>query len=96
MSNEFIIEAPAKKYQHHLPVYRPCAVLAGNHGIELELRQPDRRPAVDGPALQRGGAGARISRGELRDLPGIFPSGADSGQMRIFLRGGRNNLRGQM
>jgi transposase len=35
LSNEFIIEALAKKFQQHQPVYRQCAVLAENHGIEL-------------------------------------------------------------
>jgi transposase len=35
LSNEFIIEALAKKYQQHMPVYRQCAVLSDNHGIDL-------------------------------------------------------------
>ncbi len=35
LSNEFIIEALAKKFQQHQPVYRQCAVLAENHGIDL-------------------------------------------------------------
>ena len=35
LSDEFIIEALAKKFQQHQPVYRQCAVLAENHGIEL-------------------------------------------------------------
>ena len=38
LSNEFIIEALAQKYQQHLPVYRQCAVLADNHGIELSRK----------------------------------------------------------
>ena len=35
LSNEFIIEALARKYQQHTPIYRQCAVLADNHGIDL-------------------------------------------------------------
>jgi transposase len=38
LSNEFIIEALARKYQQHLPVYRQCAVLADNHGIDLSRK----------------------------------------------------------
>src|SRR5581483_10702694 len=38
LSNEFIIEALAQKYQQHLPVYRQCAVLAENHQIELDRK----------------------------------------------------------
>jgi transposase len=35
LADEFIIEALAKKFQQHQPVYRQCAVLSENHGIEL-------------------------------------------------------------
>ncbi len=35
LSDEFIIEALAQKYQQHLPVYRQVAALADNHGVEL-------------------------------------------------------------
>ena len=35
LSDEFIIEALARKYQQHTPVYRQCAGLADNHGIDL-------------------------------------------------------------
>jgi transposase len=38
LSNEFIIELLAQKYQQHLPVYRQQAVLAENHGIELSRK----------------------------------------------------------
>lgn len=38
LSNEFIIEVLAKKYQQHLPVYRQCATLAEDHGIELSRK----------------------------------------------------------
>src|SRR3954454_4587779 len=38
LSNEFIIEALAQKYQQHVPVYRQCAWLADNHGIELSRK----------------------------------------------------------
>ena len=35
LSNEFIIEALAKKYQQHQPVFRQCANLLEDHGIDL-------------------------------------------------------------
>jgi transposase len=38
LSNEFIIEVLAQKYQQHLPVYRQCAWLADNHEIELSRK----------------------------------------------------------
>lgn len=38
LSNEFIIEAVVRKYQQHLPVYRQCAVLAEDFGIELSRK----------------------------------------------------------
>jgi transposase len=38
LSNEFIIEVLAQKYQQHTPVYRQQAVLAGEHGIDLSRK----------------------------------------------------------
>jgi len=38
LSNEFIIEVLVRKYQEHLPVYRQCATLADEHGIELSRK----------------------------------------------------------
>ena len=38
LSNEFIIEVLAQKYQQPLPVYRQCATLAEDHGIELSRK----------------------------------------------------------
>jgi transposase len=38
LSNEFVIEVLAQKYQQHLPVYRQCATLAEDHGIELSRK----------------------------------------------------------
>jgi len=38
LSNEFIIDALAQKYQQHLPVYRQCATLADNYHIELSRK----------------------------------------------------------
>jgi transposase len=43
LSNEFVIETLAQKYQQHVPVYRQCAVLEREHGIEL-----DRKTVGDG------------------------------------------------
>jgi transposase len=38
LSNDFIIETVVRKYQLHLPVYRQCAALAEDHGIELSRK----------------------------------------------------------
>jgi transposase len=38
LSTEFIIEVLVRKYQLHLPVYRQCAALAEDHGIELSRK----------------------------------------------------------
>ena len=38
LSNEFIIEVLVRKYQLHLPVYRQCAALAEDHGIDLSRK----------------------------------------------------------
>ena len=35
LADEFIIEVLARKYQQHLPIYRQCANLAEDHGLEL-------------------------------------------------------------
>lgn len=35
LSNTVIVEALAAKFQQHLPIYRQCAVLRENHGVEL-------------------------------------------------------------
>ena len=58
LSDEFIIEALAKKYQQHQPVYRQCAVLADNHGIELSRATSDLRHSGGGRVVERGGSGA--------------------------------------
>lgn len=38
LSNEFIIEVLASKYQQHLPIYRQCAWMEENHQIELSRK----------------------------------------------------------
>lgn len=38
LSNEFIIEVLVRKYQLHLPVYRQCAALAEDDGIDLSRK----------------------------------------------------------
>jgi transposase len=38
LSDEFIIEALARKYQQHVPVYRQCAALAEDFNIELSRK----------------------------------------------------------
>src|SRR5208282_2016252 len=63
LSDEFIIEALAKKFQQHQPVYRQCAVLSDNHGIDLS------RATVTSGILAAGGlltAVVRAQAGELR------------------------------
>jgi hypothetical protein len=63
LADEFIIEALAKKYEQHQPVYRQCAVLSDNHGIDLS------RATVTSGILAAGGlltAVARAQAGELR------------------------------
>jgi len=35
LSNRLIVEALAGKFQQHLPIYRQCAILLEDHGIEL-------------------------------------------------------------
>lgn len=38
LSNAFIIEVLVRKYQQHLPVYRQCATLAEDHGLDLSRK----------------------------------------------------------
>jgi transposase len=38
LANEFVIEALVRKYQQHLPVYRQCAALAEDYGLELSRK----------------------------------------------------------
>jgi len=38
LSNEFIIEVLVRKYQLHLPVYRQCAALVEDYGIDLSRK----------------------------------------------------------
>jgi transposase len=52
LSNEFVIEVLARKYQQHLPVYRQCAVLAEDHGIELSRKTLDEALLAAGGLLQ--------------------------------------------
>lgn len=62
LSNEFIIEALAQKYQQHLPVYRQCAVLADNHGIDLS------RQTVTESILASGELLRAVVRAQAADL----------------------------
>jgi transposase len=38
LSNDFVIELVVRKYQQHLPVYRQCATLAQEYGIDLSRK----------------------------------------------------------
>ena len=62
LSNELIIEALAQKYQQHTPVYRQCAVLADNHGIELS------RKTVTDSLLAAGELLRAVVRAQAREL----------------------------
>jgi len=61
-SDEFILEALAQKYQQHLPVYRQCAVLADNHGLELS------RATVTAGILAAGGLLTAVVRAQAAEL----------------------------
>jgi len=63
LSDEFIIEALAKKFQQHQPVYRQCAVLAENHGIDLSRATLTSAILAAGDLL---GAVVRAQADELR------------------------------
>ena len=62
LSNEFIIEALAQKYQQHLPVYRQCATLAENHGIELS------RKTLTDAILAAGGLLSAVVKAQAAEL----------------------------
>jgi transposase len=62
LANEFIIEVLARKYQQHLPVYRQCANLAEDYGIELS-----RKTLTDG-VLAAGGLLSAVVRAQRSEL----------------------------
>jgi transposase len=62
LSDEFIIEALAKKYEQHQPVYRQCAVLSDNHGIDLS------RATVTSGVLAAGGLLTAVVRAQADEL----------------------------
>jgi len=62
LSNEFVIEALAKKFQEHNPVYRQCATLADNHGIELS------RKTVTDAILAAGGLLSAVVKAQAAEL----------------------------
>ena len=62
LSDEFIIEALAQKFQQHLPVYRQCAVLADNYNIELS------RKTVTDSLLAAGELLRAVVRAQAADL----------------------------
>jgi len=62
LSNEFIVEVLAGKYQQHLPIYRQCAVLAEDHGIELS------RKTLDAGLLAAGGLLQAVVRAQAAEL----------------------------
>src|SRR5271155_3872806 len=62
LANEFIIEALARKYQQHTPVYRQCAVLAEDHGIDLS------RATLTSGILAAGGLLTAVVRAQAEEL----------------------------
>jgi len=62
LSDEFIIEVLAQKYQQHLPIYRQQAVLADNHGIELS------RKTLTDAVLAAGGLLQAVVGAQKREL----------------------------
>jgi transposase len=66
LSNEFIIEALAQKYQQHVPVYRQCAALAADHGLELNRKTVTDAILAAGELL---GAVVRAQADQLRAGP---------------------------
>lgn len=62
LSNEFIIEVLVRKYQLHLPVYRQCAALAEDYGVELSRKTLTDAILAAGSLL---GAVVRAQRVEL-------------------------------
>jgi transposase len=62
LSNEFIIEVLVRKYQLHLPVYRQCAALVEDFGIELSRKTLSDAILAAGDLLQ---AVVRAQRLEL-------------------------------
>jgi len=62
LSNELIIEALARKYGQHIPVYRQCADLADNHGIDLS------RATLTAGVLAAGGLLTAVARAQADEL----------------------------
>jgi hypothetical protein len=62
LSNEFIIEALAQNYQQHVPVYRQCAMLAENHGVELS------RKTLTDAILAAGGLLQAVVKAQAKEL----------------------------
>ena len=62
LSNEFVIEVLAQKYQQHLPVYRQCATLAEDHDIALS------RKTLTDAILAAGALLVPVVRAQQREL----------------------------
>lgn len=63
-SNDFVIEMLAQKYQQHLPIYRQCATLAEEFGIELS------RKTLSDAILAAGGLLSAVVRAQAKELLG--------------------------
>jgi len=62
LSDELIIEVLARKYGQHIPVYRQCADLADNHGVDLS------RATLTAGVLAAGGLLRAVARAQADEL----------------------------
>jgi len=62
LSNEFIVEVLVRKYQLHLPVYRQCAALSEDYGIDLS------RKTLNDGILAAGSLLQAVVRAQLLEL----------------------------
>jgi transposase len=62
LSNDLVIEILVQKYQQHLPVYRQCATLAQEYGIDLS------RKTLSQAILAAGGLLSAVTRAQAAQL----------------------------
>jgi transposase len=87
LADEFIIEALARKYQQHTPIYRQCAVLAEDHGIDLS------RATLTAGILAAGGLLTAVVRAQADELRKSFYLQADETTVPVQTgeKSGRNH-----
>lgn len=85
LANEMIIEAVVQKYQQHKPIYRLCADLAENHGLELSRKTVTGEVLAVGELLQAvvGAQAARLLGGtylQADEIPVPVQTGEKTGR----------------